>query len=134
MIWDDDDYMTTTELTPKEVSRELRRLSVIVDRVHKYLFGNGEKGFDETLRETTARQINIAAALDKLSDSFEEYKLKQDEVVKKVNPKQEELSTSDKILKWFGDKVLPGLVTGLITTIITIITVLTVLHWTEIFK
>ena len=63
--------MTTQELTPKEVSRELRRLSDAVNKSTKFLFGNGDSiGIDEIIRN--------------LSKGFDDFKKRQENEKKEV--------------------------------------------------
>jgi hypothetical protein len=65
-----EDDMPTEELTPKEVSRELRRLTAEVNKITKHLFGNGEKGQDELIR-------NMSTAMEQIKNDFSDYKKNQ---------------------------------------------------------
>lgn len=85
-IWSDDDDMTTQDLTPRESARELKRLATAVDKVTKYLFGNGEKGMDEILRKTDE-------TLDKLVKSFDDYKNEQISKEKSIQKQRDDNQT-----------------------------------------
>lgn len=62
-MWDD---MTTQELTPREVTRELRRLSALIDKANEKLYGNGNQGLAEMTR------VNIDT-LERLEKRFEKH-------------------------------------------------------------
>ena len=78
--------MTTEELTPRETTRELRRVSIAIDKITKHLFGNGEPGQDELIR-------NTSNAIDRLEISFEEYKKLQEEAKATREKSREESKT-----------------------------------------
>jgi hypothetical protein len=83
---DSGETVTTEELTPKETTRELRRVSIAIDKITKHLFGNGEPGQDELIR-------NTSNAINRLETNFDEYKKSQDEAKKARDKAREENKT-----------------------------------------
>jgi hypothetical protein len=98
----------------------VQSMSQVVSRLDRTVYGNGKEGLTTIIARTDERLASVVDCINGLPDVFQE-KIDSAIASLKIEPSEEEgkkLSSADKFVEWFNDRILPYFVTGLLIVVL----------------